>query len=165
MRTQPAVPESYVKVWFSLEQDEDGWPPAGSEGLWAERVSDDVVRIDNSPWFVRGVACGDLVRITRESDGTLWAVEGLRPSERCTIRIIPFQEGALAGSLQAALDAFAPVGVTGEGIEQFGMVALDVPPDADLAAIQRLLRQGSDDGWWDYEEACVTDAWLAAEPH
>jgi hypothetical protein len=54
--------------------------------------------------------------------------------------------------------------VTGEGIEQFSLVALDVPPDADSAAVKRLLREGEHDGWWEYEEGCIGDAWEAAEP-
>ena len=82
----------------------------------------------------------------------------------CTIRIIPFREGTLDGSRQRVLHAFAPLGVTGEGIERYGMVALDVPPDADLAAVKRLLGEGSRDGWWEYDEGRIGDAWQAAEP-
>ncbi len=44
------------------------------------------------------------------------------------------------------------------------MVARDVPPDVDLAAAKRLLREGERDGWCEYEEGCIGDAWLAAEP-
>ena len=44
------------------------------------------------------------------------------------------------------------------------MVALDVPPDVDLAAVKRLLREGTHAGWWEYEEGCIGDAWLAVEP-
>jgi hypothetical protein len=44
---------------------------------------------------------------------------------------------------------------------QFGVVALDIPPDADHRAVKDLLRVGEADGRWGYEEACVTDAWLA----
>jgi hypothetical protein len=79
------------------------------------------------------------------------------------MRIIPFPNGALGGSRQRVLDAFAPLGVTGEGVQQFGMVALDVPPDIDLAAVKRLLREGSRAGWWEYEEGCIGDAWSAAD--
>ncbi len=32
--------DDHVKVVFRLEQDEDDWPPAGSESLWGE-VGDD----------------------------------------------------------------------------------------------------------------------------
>jgi len=62
------------------------------------------------------------------------------------------------------LDAFAPLGVDGEGLQQYGIVALNVPPDVDLGAVKRLLRQGVDDGWWDYEEGCIGQAWLSAAP-
>jgi myo-inositol catabolism protein IolC len=44
----------------------------------------------------------------------------------------------------------------------FGLTAIDVPPDADLRLIRQLLDIGQRDGWWDYDELCVTDAWNAA---
>jgi hypothetical protein len=164
IRPGDGTADRFVKVVFELPQDDDGWPPVAREGLWAVPVAPDTVRLENSPWFVRGVANGDLIRVRRGEDGQLWADERLKWSGYCLIRIIPFREGPLGGSRQQVLDAFAPLGVTGEGVEQFGMVALDVPPDVDLAAVKRLLHDGVRDGWWDYDEACVGDAWLAAEP-
>jgi Domain of unknown function (DUF4265) len=155
--------DRFVKVVFELPRDGDGWPPAASEGLWAVPVAPDVVRLDNTPFFVRGAASGDLIRVGRAEDGQLRAGERLRWSGHCTIRIIPFRDGPLGGSRQRVLDVFAPLGVTGEGIERFGIVALDVAPDADIAAVKRLLRDGERDGWWEYEEGCIGDAWLAAE--
>jgi hypothetical protein len=56
---------------------------------------------------------------------------------------------------QAVLDAFAPLSVDGEGIEQFGLVALNVPPMADIPAVKHLLIQGANEGRWHYEEGCV----------
>ena len=46
---------------------------------------------------------------------------------------------------------------------QFVKVVFDLPQD-DLAAVKRLLRDGTRDGWWDYEEGCISDAWQAAGP-
>jgi len=156
--------DRFVKVVFEVPRDDDGWPPVAREGLWAVPVTSDTVRLHNSPWFVRGVANGDLIRVRKDEDGQLWADERLEWSGTCTIRVVPFRKGPLDGSRQRVLDAFAPLGVNGEGVEQYGIVALDVPPDVDLAAVKRLLREGARDGWWDYEEGCVGDAWLAAEP-
>jgi hypothetical protein len=153
----------FVKVWFELAKSDDGWPPASSEGLWAVVLSSDVVRLDNTPWFVRNVACGDLVQVRRGDDGLWWAGERLKRSGNGTIRVVPFRQGALGGSRQRVLDTFAPLGVSGEGIEQYSMVALHVPPDVDVVAVKRLLVNGWRDGWWDYEEGCVGDAWLDAE--
>jgi hypothetical protein len=149
----------YVKVRFALEYDADGWPPAGSEGLWAADLGDGLVRINNNPWFARNVAAGDVVRTRVDDDGVLWFEERVEWSGNCAIRVVPFAKGALAGSRQAVIDLFAPLGVDGEGIEQFGMVSLNVPPDVDLIQVKGLLVRGASDGWWDYEEGCIGDAW------
>lgn len=96
--------DQFVKVVFELPRDKDGWPPAASEGLWAIPVSPDVVRLDNTPFFVRGVAAGDLIRVHREADGQLRAAARLQWSGHCTIRIIVFRDGPLGGSRQQVLD-------------------------------------------------------------
>ena len=157
----PPEPDSsehdFVKVRFHLEPDEDGWPPASSEGLWAEPLGGDRYRVDNTPWFVHDLAADDIVVAVADSDGVLWVTHRAVPSGRLTIRIIP-----LDGDRQFVLDQFAPFGVTGEGIEQLGMVALEIAPDADLAAIKARLQQGEADGTWEYEEGCVDDAWSEA---
>jgi hypothetical protein len=151
----------FVKVRFKLQQDADGWPPVESEGLWAEPLGDDLYRVDNTPWFVRNLSADDAVLARAGSDGVLWAIERARWSGRLTIRIIPFKAGPIVGDRQAVLDAFEPLGVSGEGTQQYGLVALDIPGDVDLAAVKSLLRAGRQDGRWDYEEACVSDEWIA----
>ncbi|MFC9932185.1 DUF4265 domain-containing protein [Streptomyces sp. NPDC127190] len=54
------------------------------------------------------------------------------------------------------------LGTTGEGIEQFRMVALDMPPEANIQRIRKLLEHGDEKDWWHWEEACVTSAWRAS---
>jgi Domain of unknown function (DUF4265) len=123
-----------VRVRFQLHQDEAGWPPVASEGVWAVPLGGDVVRLDNIPWFVRDAASGDTFGTWTDSDGVRWATDKVAWSGNCTIRVIPFPDGALAGSRQAVLDVFAPLGVDGEGLQQFGMVTLNIPPDAESRA-------------------------------
>ncbi|WP_323136453.1 hypothetical protein [Streptomyces sp. NBC_01446] len=53
-----------------MEIDEDGWPPASVESLWAVDLGDERVRLDNTPWFVRGVA-------SEAAGGRLSAAAGL----------------------------------------------------------------------------------------
>ncbi|WP_319461400.1 hypothetical protein [Micromonospora sp. RTP1Z1] len=48
-----------------------------------------------------------------------------------------------------------------EGVEQFEMVALDVPPRADMHAVKALVTAGEADGHWTFEEGCIGDAWAA----
>ncbi|MFE9679740.1 DUF4265 domain-containing protein [Streptomyces sp. NPDC006259] len=51
----------------------------------------------------------------------------------CTIRLIMFRNsGSGAAARQSVISAFRELGVDGEGIERFGMVALDVPSTGDL---------------------------------
>ncbi|WP_440107556.1 DUF4265 domain-containing protein [Streptosporangium sp. H16] len=154
----------HVRVVFELSPDEDGWPPAGSERLWATPLGPGLARLDNIPFFVRGVACDDVVRIDTDADGVAWVTEIVEVSGNCTIRILPDAHGDLKGSLQAVLDLFAPLGVEGEGLERFGLVALDLPPTADLAGAKRLLATGQQEGWWEYEEGCITEDWRALDP-
>jgi Domain of unknown function (DUF4265) len=152
------VPD-FVKIRFALEQDADGWPPVRHEGLWAVPLGRDTFRLGNTPWFARDIATGDVVRAELR-DENWWFLERLQRSGNCTIRVTPFRHGPIQGDRKAVLQMFAPLGAKGEGVDQFGMVVFDVPPAADLAAIQALLRRGFEEGWWDYEEGCVGEAWL-----
>ena len=150
----------YVKVHFRLEIEDD-WPPAGVESLWAIDQGDGTVKLDNVPWFVRGVACGDVLAVSPDEEGVLWAGDVGRPSESCTIRLIVLREGGSGAARRSVLNAFHRLGVWGEGIERFGMVALDVPPTSDLVQVQRLLNHGVAKEWWEMEEGCVTAQWRA----
>lgn len=119
-------------------------------------------RLDNTPWFALGVAADDVVAASADEEGVLWFTDRIEWSGRLTIRVILLSEGPLAGDLQAVLDSFAPLGVSGEGaLPTYAIVALDIPPDVDKATVKARLRAGETDGSWAYEEGCVDDAWLA----
>ncbi|WP_407706568.1 DUF4265 domain-containing protein [Streptomyces scopuliridis] len=153
------ISDDHVKVHFRMEMDEDGWPPASVESLWAVDLGDGTVRLDNTPWFVRGVASGDIIKVEFDSEGLLWAGETVRASENCTIRLIVLKDSGSAAARQSVLEIFHKLGTTGEGIERYRMVALDVPPEADLPQIHELLGHGEAKGGWHWEEACVTATW------
>lgn len=153
----------WLRVVFKLEVDDDGWPPAGSERLWAVRVSDDTARLNNIPFFVCGYASGDVVRFDVDEDGVRWVQGAVEYSDNCTIRINPATDGRVEEVRQAVLDVFAPLGVGGEGIGQFGMVALNVPSSADIAQVKQIVVEGEELGRWHYEEGCVTEAWRQAQ--
>ncbi|WSY48578.1 DUF4265 domain-containing protein (plasmid) [Embleya sp. NBC_00888] len=121
------ISEDHVKVRFRMEVDDDGWPPVSVESLWAVDLGDGTVRLDNTPWFVRGIAGGDIVKVGIEEDGLRWAGETVRSSENCTIRLIVLKDGGSAAARQTVLETFHRLGTTGEGIEQFRMVARGRP--------------------------------------
>ncbi|WP_329139768.1 DUF4265 domain-containing protein [Streptomyces sp. NBC_01476] len=68
------------------------------------------------------------------------------------------KDGGSAAARQSVLESFHGLGTTGEGIERYRMVALDVPPEADLLRIRKLLEHGEAEEWWHWEEGCVTAA-------
>ncbi|MDI3347418.1 DUF4265 domain-containing protein [Streptomyces sp. AJ-1] len=146
---------SYVKVHFRLETEEN-WPPASVESLWAVDQGDGIARLDNIPWFVRGIASGDVVTTEPDDAGVRWAGQMVRRSENCTIRLIVLRDSGSEAARQSVLNAFNELGVSGEGIERFRMVALDVPPTTDLAKVQKLLNHGVAKEWWDMAEGCIT---------
>ncbi len=155
-------PDSRVKVLFRLEQDPDGWPPARSEGVWAIERGDSEYELDNIPWFARGVANGDRVRVEPDQNGVLWVSERLSWSGRYTVRVIPLAEAPSEVALQEVIDTFAALGVDCEGaLPAFKIVALDIPASADLPEVKALLRRGEADGRWGYEEGCIDDRWTS----
>lgn len=155
-----AAPE-HVKVRFAVEQDEDGWPPVKSEGLWAVPLGGDRFRIDNTPWFVRGISADDVVEALAGSDGVLWATRRLESGGRLTVRVIALADGSLSGDPETVRAQFTPLGLTGEIAQQYRMVALDVPPGTALAPVKSLLVAGERDGRWGFDEGCVSQEWLA----
>ena len=158
------ISDDHVKLHFRMDVDEDGWPPASVESLWAVDLGDGTVRLDNTPWFVRGVASHDIIRVQVDEDGLWWAGETVRASGNCTIRLIVLKDGGSAEARQSVLEIFHKLGTKGEGIEQFRMVALDVPPSANIGRIRTLLEHGEAKEWWHWEEGCVTAAWVATDP-
>lgn len=149
-----------VKVRFALEQDQDGWPPAESEGLWAEPLGDDLYRLDNTPWFVRGVAADDVLEAHPDPEGVLWFSHVRERGERMVVRVIPRADGPIHGGRQAVLEAFSPLGVGAEGMSNpVNIVALDIGPEAPLSSVKALLVAGEREGRWYYEEGSVTEAW------
>jgi Domain of unknown function (DUF4265) len=127
-------------VVFPLEVDADGWPPVGGERVWARPLGDDRYRLDNVPWFVRGIAEGDIVRAVPPDDSSSPVfVERLVWGGNCTIRVIPLHSDAFGTSQEAVLQLFATYGVTGEGAGTYPIVALTVPSEADARAVKDLL--------------------------
>lgn len=149
-----------TKVRFFLEPDDDGWPPATSEGLWAEQVGPDLYRLDNTPWYARGVSYNDIVRAVPGDDGRLEAVGVEQAGGHMTIRLIPSGPGDRAELMPAVGDAFRALGASWEGDQTEGILAIDIPPSADHPELKRILVEGYVADRWDYKESDITQEWL-----
>ncbi|NHA69127.1 DUF4265 domain-containing protein [Phycicoccus flavus] len=160
MTDETSEPQAHVIVELDVV---DGWPPVASERVWAHDLGGDRYVVDNPPWFVRDLAVGDVVRaVAPGTDRHPVFVELLERSDHCTIRLVVFRAGPLGGDLARAIEPFRRLGVYAEGAGRYGMLALDVEPDAPLTDLVAVLRAGVDDGSWEYEEGRIFGAWRAA---
>lgn len=152
---------AHNQVLFELEVD-DGWPPVSGERVWVKPLGSDLYVVDSAPWFVRDIAVGDTIRAVADDEESVPVFQELMErSEHVTIQLVCFRSGPLDGDVERALEVFARLGVEGEGLEQFGMLALDIKPTDPLAEVYAVLTAGVANGSWDYSEGRVTDEWLA----
>jgi hypothetical protein len=98
LRFSPLAPAGTcpeARVVFELAV-EDGWPPVGSERVWAHHLGGDRYRIANAPWFVRDLAVGDVVRAQAPGSGSHpVCAEVVERSGHVTIRLICYRRGPL----------------------------------------------------------------------
>ena len=82
--------EFMEKILVSLEPE--AWHGNSAEILWATKLEGGLYRVENSPFFVKGLSFEDFVE-TKFADGTISFVKTVTYSGRSTYRIIR-NEGA-----------------------------------------------------------------------
>jgi Domain of unknown function (DUF4265) len=150
--------ERHVKILFPLEQDDDGYPPASVESLWALPLNEGHFQVDNIPFFATGVSLGDIVSATQE-EGAFRFQEIVQPSGHSTFRVA-ISEAADVPAVRAIIEQ------KGCSVEQSHLprlIAVDVPPSIPLDSILPVLEAGREQGRWDYEEACLAEESLKPE--
>ncbi|HVG61604.1 MAG TPA: DUF4265 domain-containing protein [Hyalangium sp.] len=140
----------HVKIMFSLEQDEDGYPPATTESLWAIDVGAGLYQIDNIPFFATDIALNDIVSAKLEH-GALQYEEVVRPSGHSTLRVIVYD----ASEMPTVRAFFEQMGCSTELSHLPRLVAIAVPPSVALEPLRQVLAVGREQDRWDYEEACL----------
>ena len=144
--------ERHVKVFFQFEQDEDGYPPATVESLWALPKDEGLFQLDNIPFFATGVALGDIVSATEEK-GVLRFQEVIQPSGHSTLRVAISK----VADVPAVRVLFEQKGCSVEQSHLPRLIAVDVPPSIPLESLHPVLEAGREQGRWDYEEACLAE--------
>lgn len=126
------------KVLFALDV-EDGYPPVGTEGVWCERI-DSNYKLVNIPFFIKGLAYGDV--FAAQLDGVndhVFEFEIVEESGHSVVWI--FNSKSIdTSTLERALES---LGCRIEGMPQFRLHSVDVPPNVDLL----LLLAGQHERW------------------
>lgn len=138
-----------MKITFELPEDD--WHGYGSESMWAEDLGGGKYRLRNTPFAVYGFSFEDVVR-AEELEGRLQVTSPVHRSGRSTYRI--FLEKGLSVNDPVFESSWQPLRDLGCNLESATdrLIAVDVPPEADLARIRDLLDRGEASGVWDYEE-------------
>src|SRR5580704_6605336 len=138
--------EGLVKVILDLSKDNG---PVATESLWAEPAGNRLFRLRNVPFFAHGFSERDVVRV--EESGGKFVVTGTEErGGHSTYRIfLPTEttEKKFAGDWE-------PLEKLGRTYERANrrLVAIDVPPRADIYAVYAVLEDGEKDGLWEFEE-------------
>jgi len=148
-----------IRVHFDLVQDEDGYPPASVETLWATALGKGRFRIDNIPFFVCGVSCFDIVSGKKRADGAIW-FEGLaEESGHSTIRVKIARDSIDMRSMDARVEELRAdlrkLGCDSERSHIPGLFSIDIPPESPYQPVKEILENGDNRGLWDYEEATL----------
>ncbi len=136
-----------VKINFHVTPGEDGYPPVAVESLWANPSSGSYI-IDSIPFFTSDATNGDRVAAHRGEGDALWFDGILQRSGNSLIRAVFFD----ASSQDAIVSHLTGLGCGTERMQQFKLLAIDVPQDVSLTAIQSYLQAQAAAGLIDYEE-------------
>jgi hypothetical protein len=159
----PASPgEGHVKVHFDLLQNDDGFPPANFETMWAVPLDGVRFRLDNIPFFVSGVSCFDIISARRDAAGRLNYDGLLEPGGHSTLRVIfygsPRDPRPLQERVHELRSTIRDLGCSSEISHISGLISIDVPPEVSLSSVERILDSGQANELWDYEEATLAHA-------
>ncbi|WP_449434423.1 DUF4265 domain-containing protein [Pseudomonas putida] len=142
----------FKKVFFRLEQDETGYPPASVEGLWAKPVEGGY-EIDSIPFYVYGIAPQDLIS-TRDEGGETW-FDALRASGGASVFRVIVKPPETLDQVQAALLDF---GCSCEVEQAVRMLAVELPASRSLDTLLYYLITQREAELLDFEEGVLRHA-------
>ena len=142
-------------MFVRLPRDSDDWPPVAVETLWVEPLADGLARVDNMPFFIRGVSLDDVVELRRATDGPtdLELHQVVTQMGHQTIRVV----GLAEGQTERARRELNELGCVVESAGVYELLAVDIPPDLDDGPVFAWLEQNADQGLIDFEEGAVFD--------
>jgi len=137
-------PERLYKVAFDLPEETAHWARASAERLWTGKTSVKMeVQVRNTPFYVKGVSFGDIVRVRADHERREFVFEEfISESGHSTVRIIIKGDG-MGGEVDTMLRSY---GCSWEIDATGSLWAIDVPPLVDYssmrAALLRIAREG-----------------------
>ncbi len=139
---------------FQLEPDEDGCPPISVEGLWVRPTLSGNVVLDNIPFYAKGVAPGDELSISMNSQDEAWFAQLVKPGGKSVFRVHATSDEEIAKIREELLD----LGIPSEVDRKTRLIALEVPATADIRPVLNYLVIGRTSDRFDFEEGVLRHA-------
>lgn len=147
--------EPLTKIGFALDDGPltipgttCGETPASVETLWAQTLGGDRYKLRNIPFYTYGVSCDDIVS-AKLTDGLLMANAIVERGGHSTYRLLITP--MLEEQFLRRWPALEALGCGYEGATS-RYIAVDVPPSADISAVEQELLRGESEGVWNFEE-------------
>lgn len=147
LKRERQLVNSTVKIHFRLKPSDDGYPSVAVESLWANSASDSYI-VDSIPFFTSDATNGDRAIASPGEGGALWFDAVLQRSGNSLIRVGFFD----ATSQDDIVGYLTKLGCSTERMQQFKLLAIDVPPNVSLTVVQDYLQAQAAAGHIDYEE-------------
>lgn len=142
-----------------LQRDQEGYPPFDSEQVLGTEVANHLFRLETTPVFAFGLACGDVVQARHFGEPQqLWVEDLTRAGGHSTIRVIVFGDASAAGVVKEIEELGGRV----EETRIRGLLAVDIAPDVDLRRLEERLIVGQEEGRWDYNIGVLADGHQSA---
>lgn len=139
-----------VKLWFPLPEEDIEATGFQAESLWADPLGDGRYQLDNIPFHLYDVSFRDVVSAT-EIDGVLTFRQVVRRQGHSTYRAyLKDPHDSNSDAVTQWMDELSALGASTEGGRR--LIAIDVPPEADIHAIYALLERGEAAEIWSFEE-------------
>ncbi|WP_394538818.1 DUF4265 domain-containing protein [Lysobacter enzymogenes] len=140
----------HVKIYFKLDQDEEGYPPVDWESLWAVPANGNEYVLDNTPFYALGVSSGDTVSAASINDRMVFSAV-TKLGGHSTIRVIAFEESIVP----EIRESLTKLGCTSELSNISTFFSIDIPPRAEYDDVINLLKLHATSGQIDYEESAI----------
>lgn len=142
--------DDMVKVIFLLQRDAEGYPPAEAEGLWATPLGHGRFKLDNIPFYAKGISTEDIVE-AREKGGDFYFERLVTSSGHSTIRVIA-RDKSYIPEMRKQLEQ---LGCSSEVSHLSILIAIDVPPEASWNRIAAFLNDIERRSLIEYEEGAL----------
>ena len=139
--------EGLYKIYLPLNADD--WHGSSSESIWAEKLDNSLFKVKNLPYYFKELSFNDVISIA-EINGDMYIKDVIERSGHSTYRII-LHDSSETKKFTKYWTPLEMLGCTYENATN-KLFAIDIPPNANIYEVYKLLEKGETDAIWEFEE-------------